>query len=184
MIMEILDCSDVGLCRQVEWGLEARLRKKHSYYLCSHSSHTKSLFRMFWKENSFITPSTVMIKAGKWKWEKMGRFRYFEYLVAKDAGQDGDVVRLVEHIISRFVPLIEEFKQKLSPLLWSQSILWCCDVSLFISVRCSHVANDLSSVRVPELLPATITITITRGFFGLVITIKNKKRSEVSWREG
>ena len=28
MMMEILDCSDVGLCRQVEGGLEARLRKK------------------------------------------------------------------------------------------------------------------------------------------------------------
>ena len=33
MMMEILDCSDVGLCRQVEWGLEARLRKKYSFYL-------------------------------------------------------------------------------------------------------------------------------------------------------
>ena len=27
MMMEILDCRDVGLCRQVEGGLKARLRK-------------------------------------------------------------------------------------------------------------------------------------------------------------
>ena len=33
MMMEILDCSDVGLCRQVEGGLEARLEKKYSFYL-------------------------------------------------------------------------------------------------------------------------------------------------------
>ena len=137
----------------------------------------------FEKKTALLPHQRKLSRLGKEN-EIMGRFWYFEYLVAIDAGQDGDVVRLVEHVLSRSVPLIEEFKQKLSPLLWSQSILWCCDVSLFISVRCSHVANDLSSVRVPELLPATITITITRGFFGLVITIKNKKRSEVSWREG
>ena len=33
MIMKILDCSDIGLCRQVEGGQEARLEKKYSFYL-------------------------------------------------------------------------------------------------------------------------------------------------------
>ena len=42
----------------------------------------------------------------------MGRFWYFEYLVAIDAGQDGYVVRLVEYVIGRSVPLIEEFNFK------------------------------------------------------------------------
>ena len=66
MMMEILDCSDVGLCREVEGGLKARLRKKQSFYRVI-LVIPKVFSVCFLKENSFITPSTVLIKAGRGK---------------------------------------------------------------------------------------------------------------------
>ena len=80
----------------------------------------------FEKKTALLPHQRKLSRLGKEN-EIMGRFWYFEYLVAIDAGQDGDVVRLVEHVLSRSVPLIEEFKQKLSSPLCSQILcmmLW------------------------------------------------------------
>ena len=65
------------------------------------------------------------------------------HLVAKDTGEDGDVVGLIEHFLRRPEPF--------SP---NQSFLVISKAILFIAIGRRHIADNLSCVRIPKFLPA------------------------------
>ena len=67
MMMEILDCSDIGLRRQVEGGLEARLRKKYS-----HSSNKEKSFQHVLKRKQLYYPINGNDQGWEMKMRKNG----------------------------------------------------------------------------------------------------------------